>query len=439
MNFSYSPDCPHCRNVEPVFESLATNFKRHSDRVRFGQVNCIEEDSLCTKAGVTGFPTFFYHKVDSDKVEYNGDRSLDDFSEFVSTQAGLYYRRKEKLLKEVTPDDWNETVMNPSKNVLVAFTAPWCGHCQRLKPQMEMAAQSFKPEENISFVYIDAEQYAEFCEPYEVRGYPTVKYFPAYKAGDEEKLAQIKNEELEAARAKETRSARKAELQALKAAADAPEATEEAKASFGEAEQAELQKIKDQEDEESMTPAVVRKGANAIENFSGSRDAGSLVNWMNRHTGTLRTVGGGIDTFAGLERDIAEPLVVFVHAVTNTSLPKEPTPETETENNTETNTENNTTEQDAGAATKEPSDEREPPPPVEDARKDVLVQLENVPSAYVRSQYLRYMDMLEKKGLKAVDAERERLTRMLEEGHFTDRKLMELTVRKNVMSLFMTV
>lgn len=397
-------------------------------------------------------------------VEYDGDRSLDDFSEFLASKIGIFYRRKQKMLKEVTPDTWESVVMNPNQSVLVAFTAPWCGHCNRLKPQMEMAASSFKPEDNVTYAFIDAEQYTDFCEPYEVQGYPTIKFFPHYSPGDEEKVEKEKEEEEAAAKESEKRAARKAELYELLEASQAENATNETKAAFGDKEQEELSQIEEEDRKYKELTSVVKKGINPVEKYTGDRSASALVFWMNRHAGTFRALGGDVDEFAGLERDVAEPLVRYVHAVTGTPLPKEDEEEQvkEGENNTvteekkEENVEN-TTENAAEAETNatvseekkeesenkteevEKKEERVPPPPVDEAREAVMEQLLKVPSPYVVAQYKKYMKMLEEKGLPAVEKERERLTRMLESGHFTDQKKIELTVRKNALSLFMTV
>ena len=41
-------------------------------------------------------------------------------------------------------------VKDDSKNVFVSFTAPWCGHCKRMKPIFEKVAETFKPESDVS-------------------------------------------------------------------------------------------------------------------------------------------------------------------------------------------------------------------------------------------------------------------------------------------------
>lgn len=56
----------------------------------------------------------------------------------------------------------------------VAFTAPWCGHCKRLKGPFAEAAGEL--DGLVQFAHIDATQETELKDRFEVTGYPTIKF-----------------------------------------------------------------------------------------------------------------------------------------------------------------------------------------------------------------------------------------------------------------------
>ncbi|OWT40958.1 protein disulfide-isomerase domain [Cryptococcus neoformans] len=74
-----------------------------------------------------------------------------------------------------------KSVMANEHAAMVAFVAPWCGHCKNLGPEYTAAAQSLSPL--IPFYAVDCDESSNrgLCAEYGVQGYPTIKGFP--KAG----------------------------------------------------------------------------------------------------------------------------------------------------------------------------------------------------------------------------------------------------------------
>ncbi|XP_064105135.1 thioredoxin domain-containing protein 5-like [Macrobrachium nipponense] len=81
----FAPWCGHCKRMAPTYEELGRKFVGHSF-VKIAKVDCTQEVNrgLCSEQNVNGFPTLYFYKGGEKLAEYNGDRSLNDMSNFIS-------------------------------------------------------------------------------------------------------------------------------------------------------------------------------------------------------------------------------------------------------------------------------------------------------------------------------------------------------------------
>jgi len=62
-------------------------------------------------------------------------------------------------------------------NTLVKFYAPWCGHCKKMAPDYISASDKADVEGKVKFAEVDVTEENELGSEFEIRGFPTLKYF----------------------------------------------------------------------------------------------------------------------------------------------------------------------------------------------------------------------------------------------------------------------
>jgi len=175
----YAPWCGHCKSMAPAYDEVADAFAKESSVV-IADVDADAHKDLGGRFGVSGFPTLKYFKKGSTTPEdYNGGREAGDLVDWINNQAGTKARiaKAPSAVKILTPENFDSIVLDSSKDVLVEFYAPWCGHCKKLAPVWEKLANVFRTEPNVVIASLDADNYKDLGSKYGVSGFPTIIFF----------------------------------------------------------------------------------------------------------------------------------------------------------------------------------------------------------------------------------------------------------------------
>ncbi|KAG7089585.1 hypothetical protein E1B28_011252 [Marasmius oreades] len=204
----FAPWCGHCKNLAPIYEQLADAFTHAKDKVYIAKVDADGDGKdLAKKYGVTGYPTLKWFDADGKDEPYEDGRDIEALAGFVTKKSNV-----KSNIKPPSPPDYHildihsfdDVALDESKNVLVSFTAPWCGHCKAMKPTYEKVGTTFKPESDCIVANLDADDKKNtgIAQRYGVTGFPTIKFFPkgskepiAYEGGrTEADFVQFLNE-----------------------------------------------------------------------------------------------------------------------------------------------------------------------------------------------------------------------------------------------------
>ncbi|KAG8084763.1 hypothetical protein GUJ93_ZPchr0010g10131 [Zizania palustris] len=184
----YAPWCGHCKKLAPEYEKLGASFKK-AKSVLIAKVDCDEHKTVCSKYGVSGYPTIqWFPKGSLEPKKYEGERAAEALAEFVNTEAATNVKiaAVPSSVVVLTQETFDSVVLDESKDVLVEFYAPWCGHCKHLAPIYEKLASAYKLDEGVVIANLDADKHTDLAEKYGVSGFPTLKFFPkGNKAGED--------------------------------------------------------------------------------------------------------------------------------------------------------------------------------------------------------------------------------------------------------------
>ncbi|VDD80433.1 unnamed protein product [Mesocestoides corti] len=212
----YASWCGHCENFAPKFKKAA---KLLQGVVQFGVVDNEVHQDIGNRFNIEAYPTIliFRDNGSASSVKYTGVRTTDGLIKFLMEQvyelvdvrckqqgvkldllakqatAGATSGscgstgQSNKSYKEdsqsqgseavitLTEKNFDSLVLQSNDDWLVAFIAPWCGHCKNLAPEWKRAAEQLKGKVKVGTV--DATVHTQLAGRYDIRGFPTIKYF----------------------------------------------------------------------------------------------------------------------------------------------------------------------------------------------------------------------------------------------------------------------
>lgn len=167
----FAPWCGHCQKMASTWKDLALIYS--NKEVKISEVDCTQHASVCQSYDINGYPTLiFFH--DGKKIQnYNGQRTIEEFSSFIDSLIVLQQSPVQNNGQVMELNDKNYlNVLEQSELLFVKYFAPWCGHCRNMAPTWIELASKFSVK--ILIAEVDCTVYDNICTKNSINGYPTL-------------------------------------------------------------------------------------------------------------------------------------------------------------------------------------------------------------------------------------------------------------------------
>jgi len=189
FNVDYTRDAKGSNYVRNRVIKVAQKLKAEGIKVNFAISNSDEFKQELGEYGIeqTDDKIVIARGQNGEKFKFQGSYSVENLEQFARDLAAgtLEAYMKSENIPEPSDDavvtvvgkNFNDVVNDESKDVLIEFYAPWCGHCKTLAPKYEELAKALKGEDSLVIAKIDATA-NDIPTTYDVKGFPTIYFAP---------------------------------------------------------------------------------------------------------------------------------------------------------------------------------------------------------------------------------------------------------------------
>ncbi|KAF3323894.1 protein disulfide isomerase-like 1-4 [Carex littledalei] len=174
----------------PVFQEAAKSFKGKLIFVSVEKDNEDVGEPVCAYFGVTGEgPQVIAFSGNEDQKKYflKGELTVDNIKkfaeDFLEDRLQPFYKSEpipetnDGDVKIVVGNNFDEIVLDESKDVLLEIYAPWCGHCEALEPIYNKLGKHLRGIDSLVIAKMDGTSNEHPRAQQD--GFPTILFFPA--------------------------------------------------------------------------------------------------------------------------------------------------------------------------------------------------------------------------------------------------------------------
>merc|ERR1712189_134056 len=82
----YVPQCGECTKLAPTFALVGSHFDKNK-AVQLAEVDCSQNQTLCRRYQIDGYPTLYLFKNGRPVEEYNGQRTVKDITRYIEMKT----------------------------------------------------------------------------------------------------------------------------------------------------------------------------------------------------------------------------------------------------------------------------------------------------------------------------------------------------------------